>query len=257
MLEPCTLSCCDADVKSCQYYSMPLMVGDILSATVCREKHYGVYLTCSDVDIIVLAPGMSWTQHKPADCFDLIGRVISVKLLRYVEDRKIWRASIKDARSDLNDWHIGHTKRLKRRLREVDTTTLAYRAPGHVYCRTQAGGVDGAARRVCCCYEKSTRRTELALVLNFEDARRDGGRSASARLAPQSIEVLRRLHEGHSNFGPAAPDHAYLDQAPGPRPMPAAALSEPSEVAWLRSCSPAVIASIRNHISTNKPFSTR
>ena len=78
-----------------------LAVGDILSAVVYREEQYGVYLRHGEVDIIVLAPDMSWTQHKPADCFDLIGKFVSVKLLRYIEDRSIWRASIKDARSEL------------------------------------------------------------------------------------------------------------------------------------------------------------
>jgi ribosomal protein S1 len=83
-----------------------LTVGDVVRAKVTRTEVYGVYLTHQGQEILVLIPDVAWvpTVH---DCreFATPGDEFDVKILRVVEEKGIFRGSIKDVHPKDDPWH--------------------------------------------------------------------------------------------------------------------------------------------------------
>ena len=73
-----------------------LKVGNEVAAVVYRCEDYGVYARSDDgEEIFVTAPELSWSL--PANTYDLLGKKINVKILRFSSGNKSWVASARHA----------------------------------------------------------------------------------------------------------------------------------------------------------------
>jgi ribosomal protein S1 len=74
-----------------------LAVGDLIEADVTRVEVYGVYLKFRDEEIVVLIPDVSHERVSDLRSRYTVGDRIRVRILEYVPERSLFKASIKDA----------------------------------------------------------------------------------------------------------------------------------------------------------------
>jgi ribosomal protein S1 len=74
-----------------------LSVGAIVEAEVTRVEAYGVYLRFHDAEIIVLIFDVSNERIADLKARYRAGERVRVKILEYVPDRQLFKATIKDA----------------------------------------------------------------------------------------------------------------------------------------------------------------
>lgn len=73
------------------------MIGKIVNATVSRIEPYGVYLDGpDDKKIIVLIPDVSAPPIQNLREFCTVGDQLSVRIVQHVEDRGLYKGTIKD-----------------------------------------------------------------------------------------------------------------------------------------------------------------
>lgn len=72
-------------------------VGEIFLAQVTRVEPYGVYLRFPHGEVIVLIPDVSYDRVPDLTVRYSVGDDVQVKILDYVEDRKLYKGTIKDA----------------------------------------------------------------------------------------------------------------------------------------------------------------
>jgi ribosomal protein S1 len=72
-------------------------VGRKVVARVTRVEAYGVYLECDGNELIVLIPDVSHERVPDLRAKYQLGDKVTVRVLSYIEDRKLFKATIKDA----------------------------------------------------------------------------------------------------------------------------------------------------------------
>lgn len=70
-------------------------VGRTVRASVTRVEEYALYLAFEDIEIIVLVPDVSWGPTHLKEAWH-VGDETSVKIIRYVEQERVYKGTMKD-----------------------------------------------------------------------------------------------------------------------------------------------------------------
>ena len=73
----------------------------VVDAEVERVELYGIYLRFSQGEVIVLIPDVSYERIPDLTKKVHVGDRLLVKILEYVEDRHVFKGTIKDVGSDV------------------------------------------------------------------------------------------------------------------------------------------------------------
>lgn len=73
------------------------LIGKIVKAKVTRVEAYGLYLAFDEEEAIVLIPDVSCEPVADLAAKYRVGDEVGIRILRYVQDRNLFNATIKDA----------------------------------------------------------------------------------------------------------------------------------------------------------------
>ncbi len=85
-----------------------LELGSIVTAAVVRLEPYGAYLDYAGNEILVLIVDLSWERVRNPSDVATIGGTVSVKIVRFNEDRNLYIGSIKAVDQTTNPYRALH-----------------------------------------------------------------------------------------------------------------------------------------------------